>query len=133
MKPASATLILTLAISPLVQATPAVEELLEQYRQEGIQEFKADLGKTLYFQEFKSASTGEIRQCADCHTTDLRAQGKHAETGKIIDPLAPSINPQRLLDIKEINKWLKRNCKWTLGRECTAQEKGNLLIFIQTQ
>lgn len=133
MKLAPITFLLTLTLSPFIQATPAVEELFTQYRQEGIQEFSADLGKNLYFQEFKLAGTGEIRQCADCHTPDLRAQGQHAETGKIIEPLAPSINRQRLLDIKEINKWLKRNCKWTLGRECTAQEKGNLLTFIQTQ
>ncbi|MFK5970948.1 MAG: DUF1924 domain-containing protein [Candidatus Marithrix sp.] len=32
----------------------------------------------------------------------------------------------------QIRKWFKRNCKWTLGRECNAQEKGDILKFIQT-
>ncbi|MEA3244387.1 MAG: DUF1924 domain-containing protein, partial [Pseudomonadota bacterium] len=33
-------------------------------------------------------------------------------------------------DGKKIEKWFKRNCKWTLGRECTAQEKADFLAYI---
>jgi len=43
------------------------------------------------------------------------------------------VNNKRLTKIKTIKKWLKRNCKWTLGRKCTAEEKGHLLTFIQSQ
>ena len=57
----------------------------------------------------------------------------HPQTGKPIKPLAPSANPQRLTDLREINKWLLRNCKWTLGRECSAQEKGDFLTWLRQQ
>ena len=43
------------------------------------------------------------------------------------------VNGKRLTSIKDIRKWLKRNCKWTLDRECTPQEKGDFLSFIQQQ
>ena len=52
-------------------------------------------------------------------------------TGKPIKALAPSVQPQRLTDIGKIRKWFKRNCKWTLGRVCTPQEKGDILLFLK--
>jgi hypothetical protein len=33
----------------------------------------------------------------------------------------------------QIEKWLRRNCNWTLGRECSAREKGDLLSFLRSQ
>ncbi len=119
--------------SQSILATDAVDKLMTEYRSSGATEFSAQAGKTLWFQEFKNAKSGQMRSCTSCHTDNLRNQGKHARTGKPIKPLAPSVNPERLTSIKEIRKWLKRNCKWTLGRECTPQERGNVLTFIQTQ
>ena len=54
-------------------------------------------------------------------------------TGKAIEPLAPSANPKRLTDPEHIEKWFLRNCKWTLGRECTPQEKGDFLVMIRAK
>ncbi|HEX5636129.1 MAG TPA: DUF1924 domain-containing protein, partial [Gammaproteobacteria bacterium] len=71
--------------------------------------------------------------CASCHKQDLRQTGSHIRTRKPIEPMAPSANPQRLTDIKQIEKWFLRNCKGTWGRECTAQEKGDFLVYIQSQ
>jgi mono/diheme cytochrome c family protein len=76
---------------------------------------------------------GSARSCASCHTEDLTQPGRHARTGKPIEPLAPSVNPERLTDPKEVEKWLYRNCRWTLGRECTAAEKADLLAYIERQ
>ncbi len=45
--------------------------------------------------------------------------------------MSPSAYPERLTDSKKVNKWFKRNCKWTYGRECTAQEKSNFLVYIE--
>ncbi len=59
--------------------------------------------------------------------------GKHNRTGKMIKPISPTVNPERLTDIKKIKKWLLRNCKWTFGRECTTQEKGNILLWLSQQ
>ncbi len=129
-------IVASLALLPLsnpmsVYASDAVDELLAEYRSQGAGEFSAEAGKTLWFQEFIHAKTGKVRQCTTCHTNDLRKAGKHVRTGKVIKPMAPAVNPARLTKLKKIRKWLKRNCKWTLSRECTAQEKGDILTFIQ--
>jgi len=117
--------------TPIYAANPVVDELLAKYRLQGADAFSAEAGKNLWNQEF--TRKGKIRQCSTCHTDDLRNSGKHARTGKAIKAMAPSINPERLTKLKKIRKWLKRNCKWTLGRECTPQEKGDILIYIQSQ
>lgn len=116
-----------------VYATSALDTLFGEYTQAGAKDFSAETGKAFFYQERKDEATGEMRACTTCHHTDLTKEGKQASTGKVIKPLAPSANPQRLTDLAEINKWLKRNCKWTVGRECTAQEKGDILTFLKTQ
>ena len=114
-------------------ATEATDQLLAQYRSQGAKEFSLSQGKELFYKEFKDQETGQMRDCPACHTENLTQSGKHVKTGKVLEPLAPSVNPKRLTQVKEISKWLKRNCEWTLGRECTPQEKGDLLVFIQSQ
>ena len=117
--------VILLCLSYAVSATEAVDILLQEYQQaEEVFEFNAEAGKTMFYQEFTDEESGKIRQCTTCHGDDLTQAGKHARTGKVIEPLAPSVNEERLTDIKDIRKWLKRNCKWTIGRECTPQEKG---------
>ncbi len=116
-----------------VYAASPLDTLFEEYRSAGVKEFSATAGKTFFYQEFKDEKTGEMRACTSCHTKDLTKEGKQASTGKVIKPLAPSANPERLTSLEEINKWLKRNCKWTVGRECTAQEKGDVLLFLKSQ
>lgn len=68
--------------------------------------------------------------CASCHTDDPRQTGKHAKTGKPIEPLAPAANGKRFTDQKKVAKWFKRNCGDVLGRECSAQEKGDVLAYL---
>lgn len=68
--------------------------------------------------------------CTSCHTLNLANQGKNSLTGKVIDPLSPRANPQRLTSVKEVNKWLKRNFMDVYVREGTAQEKGDVLTYI---
>ncbi len=120
----------------LVTAVPAaandmVGRLLEQYRAAGAGPFEAARGERLWGTGFEVK--GKQRACTTCHNADLRTPGRHASTGKPIEPLAPSVNPQRLTEEPEVRKWLLRNCKWTLGRECSPQEKGDLLTFIRKQ
>ena len=68
--------------------------------------------------------------CASCHTADPRQPGRHAVTGKPIRPLAPAADPTRFTDSAKVEKWFKRNCKDTRGRECTAAEKADLLAYL---
>ena len=125
----TATLLFPIAV---YAATP-LDTLFEEYRKAGAKEFSAETGKTFFYQEHKDEATGEMRACTSCHNKDLTKEGKQASTGKVIKPLAPSANPERLTSLEEMNKWLKRNCKWTVGRECTAQEKGDVLMFLKSQ
>ncbi len=111
----------------------AVGVLQQEYMAAGAGPFSATVGHSFWQSKHLDAESGKERSCETCHGTDLSAPGKHVKTGKMIDPLAPSANATRLTEVKEINKWFKRNCKWTLGRECTAQEKGDLLEFLKDQ
>ena len=86
---------------------------------------QADRGQAL----FNNRHGGEW-SCASCHGTPPTAQGKHASTGKSIDPLAPAFNAKAFTDTAKTDKWFKRNCKDVLSRECSAQEKADLLAYL---
>lgn len=119
---------LTLFAQP-VFAQSAVETALKEYAGKENLTFSAERGKNLFYKKSLDEEGQEI-QCVTCHTTDLTKQGKHKKTGKVIEPLAPSVNKERFTDLKKIRKWFKRNCKGTFGRECTNQEKGDILSFL---
>jgi Domain of unknown function (DUF1924) len=110
-----------------------VSDLLKQYQGQGASTFNAATAEAMWTKPFTDAKTGEARRCSTCHTEDLRRVGKHATTGKLIDPLAPSANPKRLTETEKIEKWLSRNCKWVLARECSPQEKGDFLVMIRAK
>ena len=133
MKATWALLHITLLAAPVANATDPVDALLHEYRNAGAGPFNAEAGQRMWSETHISNKTPRERRCNSCHSDDLTAVGKHARTGKKIEPLAPSVNAQRLTDVKDIRKWLKRNCKWTLNRECTPQEKGDFLSFILEQ
>jgi len=118
-----------------VRAASVVDDLLAGYQGAGAPLFDAKWAETMWTKKFPAPKdeAGAERSCSTCHTTDLKAQGKHATTNKVIDPLAPSVNKERLTDAKNIEKWFKRNCTWVLGRECSPQEKGGFLQFIRSQ
>lgn len=73
---------------------------------------------------------GREWSCASCHGEMPTGMGRHARTGKAIEPLAPSANPARLSDPARVEKWLRRNCNDVLGRECSAQEKADVTSWL---
>lgn len=81
-------------------------------------------------EQFFKATHGNDWSCASCHTSNPATVGKHASTGKAIDPLAPAANPERFTSTRKVDKWFKRNCNDVLSRECTALEKGDILTFL---
>lgn len=68
--------------------------------------------------------------CASCHGTPPTGAGKHASTGKTIDPLAPAFNAKAFTDTARVDKWFRRNCKDVLARECSAAEKADVLAYL---
>ncbi len=93
--------------------------------------FDAERGRKIFFAKQKSKKHGTI-SCTTCHTENLRHKGR-TTAGKVIDPLAPSVVKKRLTSVKEVKKWLRRNFRKVYGREGTAREKGDVLMFIKSQ
>jgi len=124
------TTLLLLAAAGTVSAG-AVDDLLGRYSAAGAGPFDPVRGAT-FWQARRPGPDGELRSCDDCHGDDFTRPGRHVRTRKPIDPLAPSVNPQRFTDLAGIEKWFRRNCDWTVGRECSAQEKGDLLAWLRT-
>ncbi len=94
--------------------------------------FSAEEGKTLYFKEHLHSKKNKVRNCATCHKDNPTLAAAHADTGKKIKPLAPSVNSKRFTKEKKIKKWFKRNCKWVLERQCTTKEQGDFLVWMFT-
>ena len=84
-------------------------------------------GAALYREEH--VVDGKPTSCATCHTADPRGKGK-SPAGKVVEPLTPSVNPERFTDRKHAEKWYGRNCKQVLGRACTPAEKADFLAFV---
>ncbi|CAM3700781.1 DUF1924 domain-containing protein [Polynucleobacter arcticus] len=82
--------------------------------------------------QFFNARHGKEWSCSSCHDNPPIHDTKHIVTGKVIKPLAPSANPARFTDQAIADKWFKRNCNDVLGRECTAQEKADVLSWLMT-
>jgi len=76
------------------------------------------------------ARDGAPRSCATCHGSDPRQPGKHQRTGKAIAAMAPSVEAERFSDPARENKWFTRNCKWTWGRLCTADEQADIKAYL---
>lgn len=119
-------------MAPAANATPATDTLISTYQAAGGKDFSATRGETLFKQEVAD-SKGNKMACTTCHTTNLSQPGEHHKTHKPIKPMAHSANADRYTDVKKIEKWFKRNCKDTWGRECTAQEKGDILMYLLAQ
>jgi len=110
-------------INSVLAENTTIDTLLQAYASQGAAEVNADQGRYLWQKTFQANSEFAERSCASCHTEDLTAPGKHIKTNKLIEPMAPSVNPQRLSDQKKIEKWFKRNCKWTLGVNALRRKK----------
>ena len=75
---------------------------------------------------------GQEWACASCHGEVPTRSGRHASTGKRLEPLAPAFNTKSLTDTARVDKWFRRNCKDVLGRECTAGEKADVLAWLNS-
>ncbi len=119
-----------LAAQPAFAETP--NEILASIQKEaagtpGFQGFSAARGEGFF-----KAKHGNELSCSSCHTENPAALGKHAKTGKVIQPIAPPANAERFSDAGKVAKWFKRNCNDVLERACTPQEKGDVLAYLLT-
>ena len=83
-------------------------------------------------QTFFNSRHGGEWSCASCHGTPPTAEGKHANTGKSIAPLAPAFNARAFTDSAKVDKWFRRNCRDVLSRECSPAEKADVLAYLNS-
>ena len=102
------------------------QELLKGY------ETKAGKASTTRGEEFFNKKHGKEWSCATCHDNPPNHDTKHIVTGKLIKPLSPYVNSDRFVNLAKVEKWFKRNCNDVLSRECTAQEKADVLSWLIT-
>lgn len=106
-------------------ADTSSERQLERFAAQAGSPGQAERGRTF----FTSRHGGEW-SCSSCHGNPPVSAGKHASTGKAIDPLAPSANARAFTDEARVDKWFRRNCKDVLERECSAGEKADVLAWL---
>lgn len=116
-------LLAALAASAAPAATPA--ELLAGYQSQAGASASAARG-----QAFFTTRQGGEWSCASCHGNPPTGTGKHASTGKPIEPLAPAFDVRRFTDAAKVEKWFRRNCKDVAARECTAGEKADVMAWL---
>lgn len=122
----TASLLTLTLLAPMAQAadtTPAVQ--LERFSQGAGRPGDAARGEAFF-----TARHGGEWSCSSCHGSPPTTAGRHASTGKRIEPLAPAANPVALTDSAKVDKWFRRNCKDVAQRECTADEKADVLAYL---
>lgn len=128
-KPIVLCALMLLPAGAMAADSPA--SLLAQYaRQAGVavSELSPARGEALYRSEHRGRD-GNPLSCASCHTADPKQAGR-TRVGKRIEPLAPRANPERFTDAAKVEKWFRRNCSDVLQRECSAQEKGDFVAWL---
>lgn len=111
------------ALAQAADTTPAQQ--LQRFSSEAGAPAQAERGRVF----FTSRHGGEW-SCASCHGNTPTGAGRHASTGKALDPLAPGFNPRAFTDTAKVDKWFRRNCKDVLQRECSAAEKADVLAWL---
>ena len=131
--PRSSRLLLPLAVAAVLWAAAAPghaatpKDLLAVYAAQSGAPAAAMRGQQLF-----TSRHGREWSCSSCHGSTPTGAGRHASTGKPIEPLAPGANAQRFTDAGKTEKWFRRNCNDVLGRECSAGEKADVLAWLLT-
>lgn len=130
---AISTSLLMITSSSVMADENTVNTLMNNFKSQGAKIGNAQRGEKFWNKTFTGKAPYTERSCKTCHTSNLKQKGEHVRTGKTLASLAPSVNKESLSKIKKVNKWFKRNCKWTTGKECSAQVKADILAFINQQ
>lgn len=123
---ALAALLAVGATAPAPAATPA-EIAAEYARQAGGAAGSAERGRKVFTTRF---GTQLGWSCSTCHTPDPTKPGTDDMSGKRIAPMAPAANPERFTDSSKVEHQFRVNCRDVVGRDCTAQEKLDVLTWL---
>ena len=129
------TFICVIAASHKGYSAP-IDDLLKDYHDDvkktdpKFKGFDVDRGKSFYHTD-RLTKDGKKISCAKCHTADPRLPGQ-SSAGKVIQPMAPAVNPKRFTDKAKVEKWFKRNCMDVYQRACSSLEKGDFIKYLQS-
>ena len=132
----NALAMLSAGIAAGLLAVPAPAGAADTSPAQQLARFAAEAGATGQAERgrvFFTERHGGQWSCSSCHGSPPTAAGKHANTGKVIDPLAPAFNAAAFTSTARVDKWFRRNCNDVLKRECTAGEKADVLAYLLAQ
>jgi len=118
-------------VSAMAWAADSPASLMAHYAQAAgtpVSALSATRGDAFYRSEHPGRDNKPV-SCASCHTDNPKQAGR-TRVGKRIEPLAPVVNPERFTDAAKVEKWFRRNCMDVLQRECSAQEKGDFIAWL---
>ena len=124
-----------LSTLPAFDLNPQMQTYMQSLKQEAkkndpnFQGFDAARGEKI-FTSTHIGKRGKPISCVTCHTKDLSQKGENVHTGKVIEPLSPTANPERFTRVKEVKKWLRRNFRDVYNRVGTVREKGDVITYI---
>lgn len=90
----------------------------------------ANAGRAFYVKKY--TRKGKEESCSSCHTDSPANEGKHAESGKPIQPLSPAVNAKRFSNLQHVEENFTKHCQDIIGRDCTPQEKGDYITYLLT-
>lgn len=129
--PALATVIAAVAaLAPgmtLAQTPGAAEKIMAGYVAKAGAPANAERGQEFFNRKFKG---GLFNGCTECHTDNPTRNGRDQTAEKTIRPLAPAAYPSRFTDAAKVEHQFRLNCKDTVGRDCTAQEKADVMAWL---
>lgn len=120
-------LIPALLAAATLHAAAAPAPLLAGYEAEAGAKADPERGRAFF-----TTRHGAEWSCSSCHGALPTVAGRHASTGRPIEPLAPAVQPARFTDPAKTEKWFRRNCNDVLGRACSAGEKADVLAWLLT-
>jgi hypothetical protein len=106
-------------------ATPA--EILAGYTAQAKSTPSPERGQQFFTRKFKG---NLYESCADCHTATPTGRGKDLTSEKLISALAPLANSRRFIDPDRVEHFFRLNCRDVAGRDCSAQEKADMLSWL---
>ncbi|MCP5278871.1 MAG: DUF1924 domain-containing protein [Thiobacillus sp.] len=113
--------------APLVAMADTPAQILARLQADAGGSASLERGRQLYHGKFPGE---KAESCSTCHTSSPKDGGRHVRTNKAIEPLAPSVSPERFTDMAKVEKWFKRNCNEVLNRACTPQEKADFTAYV---
>jgi hypothetical protein len=146
-----------LAPNPAGADTPAA--LIERYAEQAknadpaFSSFSPERGRAFYLEKHPLRGLGAV-SCASCHRKNPREQVRahrvdilcrachvindeehpdpRSAKKRVLEPFAPSANAERFTDYEQVERFFHTNCRMLLKRECTPQEKGDLIAWLLT-